>query len=105
MNRHTGPETIGAILRGFIEGKGLANKLKHLEIYGAWEEAVGPIIQPHTRVAGFAHHKLYVDVDSATHLHELQTFLKRQLMNDLRGKLPNVLIQDIVFRPGLIGRS
>jgi len=99
MKRKAGPQRVGEILSDFLETSGLAGKLKHLEVYGAWEETVGPGILPHTRVAGFAHHKLYVDVDSASHLHELRTFHKGQLLKELQGRVANLLIQDIVFRP------
>ena len=105
MSKQAGPERISEILRDFLEAKGLATRLKHLEIHAAWEEVVGPAVLPHTRVAGFASHKLYVDVDSAPHMHELRTFYKGQILTDLRERVPNILINDIVFRPGSIGRS
>jgi predicted nucleic acid-binding Zn ribbon protein len=105
MSKNAGPQQIGDILRDFLETSGLSSKLKHLEIYGAWEEVVGPGLCPHTRVAGFAHHKLYIDVDSSAHMHELQTFYKKKLLDDLRSRLPNVLIQDLVFRPAPLSRS
>jgi predicted nucleic acid-binding Zn ribbon protein len=99
MSKQRGPQKLGEILRDFIESKGLADKLKHLEVYSVWEEIVGPAILPHTRVAGLAHHKLYVEVDSAAHLHELRTFHKREILKELKARLAGILIQDIVFRP------
>jgi len=105
MKRQASAERIGDILRGFLESKGLASKLKHLEIYSAWEEVVGSVVLPHTRVAGFAQHKLYVDVDSAAHMHELNSFYKTQILQDLRDKLPGMFIEDIIFRPAGLRRS
>ncbi|MFC1806523.1 DUF721 domain-containing protein [Planctomycetota bacterium] len=99
MSSRRGPERIGDILRDFLETSGLAHKLKHLEVYRAWEEAVGPEIAAQTRIAGFTRHKLYVEVKSAARRHELSTFYKRQILDALREHLPNVRIQDIVFRP------
>ncbi|MBM4037733.1 MAG: DUF721 domain-containing protein [Planctomycetes bacterium] len=99
MKQKVGPQRIGEILSGFLDAEGLAGRLKYLEVYGAWEEIVGPGILPHTRIAGLAHHKLYVDVDSATHLHELRTFHKKQLLADLQARVPGILIRDVVFRP------
>ncbi|HUT33457.1 MAG TPA: DUF721 domain-containing protein [Planctomycetota bacterium] len=99
MKRKAGAERIGDILSGFLDVGGLAGRLKHLEVYSAWEDIVGPEILPHTRVAGLAHYKLYVDVDSAAHLHELRTFHKGGLLKELRSRVPGVLIRDIVFRP------
>ena len=105
MSRKAGPEKLGDILQDFLQTSGLAQKLKHLEVYQAWEETVGPAVAARTRVMGFAHHKLYVEVSSAARRHELATFFKKQIVQDLREKLPGVLIQDIVFRPGSTHRT
>ena len=94
-----GPEKLGDVLRNFLETSGLAHKLKHLEVYRAWEEVVGSEIAAHTRIVGIVRHKLYVDVDSAARRHELSSFYKKQILQELREQLPNVRIQDIVFRP------
>ena len=104
MNDRREPERLGEILRGFLRSSGLTGKFKNLEIYSAWEEVVGPDISRHTRVAGFTRHKLYVDVNSAAYLHELRTFSKQRILDDLRGKLPSVHIQDIVFQPAPMAR-
>jgi len=105
MSRQKTAEKIGDILREFLEASGLGNNLKHLEIYGAWEEIVGPDILRHARVAGFKAHKLYVDVDSSAHMQELRTFYKQQILKDLRAKVAGILIEDIVFRPAPVIRS
>jgi predicted nucleic acid-binding Zn ribbon protein len=100
-----GPVRLGEVLRDFFQATGLADRLKHLEVYSVWEEIVGPAIARHTRVAGIARHKLHIDVDSAAHLHELRTFGKSKILADFRERLPTVLIQDIVFRPGPLNRT
>jgi predicted nucleic acid-binding Zn ribbon protein len=105
MTRQAGPQKIGDVLRDFMQVSGLGSSLKHLEVYCAWEEIVGPGIMPHTRVAGFTRHKLYIDVDSAVHMHELRTFYKDKILQDLKQRLPNILVQDIVFRPASIPRT
>ena len=100
-----GPEKLGNILRDFLETSGLGHRLKHLELHGAWEEVVGPAVAAHTRILGFAHHKLYVEVDSAARRHELSSFHKKAVLEALRCRLPNLLIQDIAFRPPTLGRT
>lgn len=102
IKRTSGPQRIGEILRELLEASGLGGKLKHIEVYTAWDDAIGPELGRHARIAGFAHHRLYVDVDSAAHLHELRTFHKERLLKILRSKLPSLLIRDIVFRPAAI---
>ena len=105
MSRKFGPQRLGEVLSHFFGAKGLSSRIKHLEVYGAWEEIVGPGMLPHTRIAGLAKHKLYVDVDSATHLHELRTFHRKQLLEELHARVPGVLIQDLVFRLSPPNRS
>lgn len=105
MKRKAGAQRLGEVLADLLEVESLAGRLKHLELYSAWEEVVGPAINPHTRVAGFAHHKLYVDVDSAAHLHELRSFRKQQILRELRSKVPGILVREIVFRPAPLDRS
>ncbi|MFP4057298.1 MAG: DUF721 domain-containing protein [Candidatus Brocadiia bacterium] len=105
MSRSSHPEKIGDILRDYLHASGLSERLKHLEVYSAWEEVVGPALAPHTRVAGFKDHKLFVEVDSAAHLHELSTFYKGYLLDDLRERLGGKLVRDIVFRPAPLYRS
>jgi predicted nucleic acid-binding Zn ribbon protein len=105
MSRQPGPQRIGDVLRDFLAASGLDSPLKHLEVYCAWEEVVGPGLAPHTRIAGFTRHKLYVEVDSTAHLHELRTFYKSKILADLQEKVPTILIQDIVFRPAGLPRT
>ena len=105
MSTPHGPQKIGDVLRDLLHSSGLAHTLKHLEVYSAWQEVVGPDIAARTRVAGLSRHKLYVDVDSAAHLHELSTFYKQQILRDLREKLPGILIRDLVFRPAPLHRT
>ena len=105
MSRGHGPQRLGEVLRDFLETSGLATQLKHLEVYGAWEDIVGPAIAARTRIAGFRRHKLYVDVASAAQLHELRAFSKDKILADLKERVPAVLIQDIVFRPAPLPRS
>ena len=99
MKQKAGPQRLGEVLSAFLDAEGLAGRLKHLEVYSAWEEIVGPGILPHTRIAGLAHQKLYVDVDSSAQLHELRTFHKKQILRDLHMRVPGILVRDIVFRP------
>jgi hypothetical protein len=105
MNRAAKPEKIGDILRDFLHATGLTNQLKHLELYSAWEEVVGAQLAPHTRIAGYKQHKLYIEVDSAAHLQELATFYKPHLLRDLRERLPDILVRDLVFRPAPVNRT
>jgi len=100
MNAQTGPQPIGKILRDFFQTSGLASRLRYLELYTVWEEVVGPELRTHTRVAGFANHKVHVEVDSAAHLHELRSFYSESLLKELRARLPALRIAGLVFKPG-----
>jgi len=105
MNRRSGPEKLGDILRGYFEASGLGQEVRHLELHRAWEEVVGPEIAAQTRIVGFVRHKLYVEVTSAARRHELSAFYKRQILDELRQQVPDVRILDIVFRPSSTPRT
>jgi len=99
------PERIGGVLKNYLRASGLEHKLKNAEIYGVWDEVIGAELRTHTRVSGFKQYKVYVDVDSAAHRQELATYHKQQLLEDLRARLPNIRIEDIVFRPAPLNRT
>ena len=105
MNTQSGPQRIGKILHEFFQTTGLAARLKHLELYAAWEELVGPELRAHTRVIGFRNHKVHIEVDSAAHLHELSSFCAQSLLEELRARLPALHIAALVFKPGTTRRA
>jgi len=99
------PDRIGDVLKEYLRASGLEHSLQHSEIYGVWDEVIGAELRPRTRVVGFKRYKVYVDVDSAVHRHELATYHKKHLLEDLRERLPNLRIEDIVFQPAPLNRT
>jgi len=100
MNAQNGPQPIAKILRDLFQISGLASRLKYLELYTAWEEIVGSEVRAHARIAGFANHKVHIEVDSAAHLQELRSFYAETLLEELRARLPALHIAALVFKPG-----
>jgi len=95
-------QPVGDILSRLLRASGLKEKLRHPEIYDCWAEVAGAEASRHSRVVGFSHCVLHVEVDSAPWLQMLSTFGKKELLNGVRIAMPGVRVRDIRFR---IGRS
>lgn len=98
--RGRGPKAVGDILAGYMRTSGLKEKLRSPEIYDCWPDVAGPDAREHSRVVGFSHCVLYVEVDSAPWLQMLSTFRKAELLKDIRQLMSGVRVTDIRFKIG-----
>ena len=53
---------------------GLGARIRHTEIFQAWNQALGPELGRHAEPVRFERGELCIEVDSSTHLHELRNF-------------------------------
>jgi predicted nucleic acid-binding Zn ribbon protein len=96
-----GPEPIGEILSRLFTARGWGRRQGRLRLEEAWENAAGPEVAMHTRVAGVRRGVLEVLVDNAALMQELAGFKKRKLLEALRGRLPEVPLNDLRFKAGV----
>lgn len=75
---------LGEILKRILRRKRLHQKGKYGALSVAWEELVGEGVASRTRIGAFDEGELVVEVDSAALLHELNSFMKDQLLAGLR---------------------
>src|SRR5262245_53918567 len=94
------PEPIGDILSRLFIARGWGRRQERLRLDQAWIEAAGPERAPGTRVAGLRKGVLEVTVGNAVLLQELTHYHKRRLLEQLRQRLPGVVIADLRFRAG-----
>ena len=66
----------------------------------AWEEVVGIETAARTRVVRFMRGVLTLEVASSALKHDLLTFRKNQLLDELNERLPKVEIRDLECRVG-----
>jgi predicted nucleic acid-binding Zn ribbon protein len=97
-----GPEPLGEILSRLFIARGWGRQQARLRLEQAWAEAVGPEGAKQTRVAGLRRGVLEVTVGNAVLLQELAHYQKRQLLEQLRSRLPGTTLTDLRFRAGVI---
>ncbi len=95
-----GPELFREILSRLFAARGWGRRQERLYLERAWAEAAGPEFAEHTRVSGIRRGVLEIEVDNAVLLQELAHFHKRRLLQELRSRLPNTILNDLRFRNG-----
>ena len=101
-----GPEAVGEILSRLFTARGWGRRQERLRLEEVWAEAIGAAGAAHTRVGSLRRGVLEVVVDSAALLHELASFQKRRLLQELRQRLPpNTPLTDLRFRAGVVPDS
>jgi predicted nucleic acid-binding Zn ribbon protein len=97
-----GPELLGEILSRLFVARGWGRRQAQLHLENAWAEAVGPEAAKQTCVAGLRRGVLEVTVSNGVLLQELAHYQKRQLLEQLRRRLPGTTLTDLRFRAGVI---
>jgi predicted nucleic acid-binding Zn ribbon protein len=99
--KNKGPELLGEILSRLFTARGWGRRQGRLRLEQAWAEAAGAEHAAHTRVGGLRRGVLEVEVDNAVLLQELAHYHKRRLLEHLRGRLPEITLNDLRFRAGV----
>jgi predicted nucleic acid-binding Zn ribbon protein len=95
-----GPELLKEILGRLFTARGWGRRQERLHIEKAWADAVGPELEPHTRVLNLRRGVLEIEVDNAVLLQELAHYHKRRLLAQLRGRLEGTPVNDLRLRAG-----
>ena len=98
--KNTGLESIEKILGRWLKANRIPQRLNRDSVFGKWKEVVGEAMAERTRVVDLTDGLLTVEVDSAPLLHELSTYYRQELLEELRRleDFPN--FRDIRFRAG-----
>lgn len=101
----SGPEPLKEILSRLFAARGWGRQQGRLQLEEAWAEVAGSATAQQTQVGTLRRGVLEVVVGNSALLQELVHFHKRKLLEQLRGRLPNVPLSDIKFRAGVITNS
>jgi len=96
-----GPEPLAEILSRLFAARGWGRKQDRMRLERAWSDAIGPDLEPQTRVGGMKRNVLEIEVANGVLLQELTQYHKRRLLEKLRTSLKGVTISDLRFRAGV----
>lgn len=89
-------ETLGKTLRNVYPGK---EQFDEARVFGGWNDAVPPRVALNAQPVRFQRGTLLVHVKSPVWAQEL-SFLKEDLLRQIRAKAPSLKVRDIRFRVG-----
>jgi predicted nucleic acid-binding Zn ribbon protein len=92
------PERLGEILSRLFAARGWGRRHERIRLEEAWSEVIGPAGAKHTFPGLLRRGVLEITVDSPVLLQELAHFEKRRLLEQLRSRLPEMVINDLRFR-------
>jgi hypothetical protein len=98
-NRIGKPASLGAILQERFSSLGWEKKLREMEIFKRWEEAVGPQIARRSRPACVRNKRLTIVVDSPAWAQQL-SLLRSELLRKFDLLLGEGVIDDIYLTSG-----
>lgn len=96
------PRQLRGMVDGLLEKWGLADAVARAQLFEGWEDRVGPRVAERARPVGFDEGTLFVEVESASWLSELQ-MMKRQILERINAGRTRGRVEKIVFVQG--GRS
>ena len=85
-------------LAAYLRKTGLDSKLAQARVFRAWSEALGETLAKRARAVRFQAGELLVEVQSATHLHELTNFTGERYRVLANKKLGSARITRVVFQ-------
>ncbi|MCA8979854.1 MAG: DUF721 domain-containing protein [Planctomycetes bacterium] len=86
------------MLDRFLSKSGIGRQLRQGEVLDAWRKVLGPRLSRRARAVRFLRGELVVQVDSATHLQELQNFTGEQYRHQANRLLGDERIKSVAFR-------
>lgn len=89
---------LGDILRALMRRKRFEQKSKYGSLVDAWAELVGDEVAARTRICAFDEGQLLVEVNSSALLHELNGFMKQQILASLQAGDAGRDVAEIRFR-------
>ena len=82
----------------FLRDTGLDSKLAQARVFKAWRDALGEPLAKRAQAVRFQNGELLVEVQSATHLHELSNFTGERYRVLANQKLGAARILRVVFQ-------
>lgn len=85
------------MLRTVLRDAGIVAAPANQRVFEAWSRVAGPLAR-HAEPVRFVRGTLTVEVDSATHRHELENFTGEGLRKQTNRSLGSMLVRKVVFK-------
>jgi len=93
------PLSLNRVLDGALKELGIEVQLKQHQVWGLWNEVVGPKICHYAQPSSIRGGRLFVAVEDSMWLHQLH-FLRHKILLELNRRLGENVLNDIVLRVG-----
>ncbi len=91
--------SMGDALKSAVKRIGISKKMRRFEVWNIWEKIAGPAIAAHAKPQRWQGTTLVVGVPHASWMQEL-SYLKPEILNNMREAVPGIDISDIRFEIG-----
>ncbi|MDH5599274.1 MAG: DUF721 domain-containing protein [Cyclobacteriaceae bacterium] len=95
--RNKQPEGVGNAIERLLESYQLKEKYSQIDLVDSWEEIVGKQVASKTKTIFLKDEKLFIEIISAPLKNELN-YKKALIIEMVRKKFPNLVIQTVIFR-------
>lgn len=92
------PVALKEAVGGFLRASGLSTRMRHVEVFRAWNRAVGESLARRAKPVRFERGDLVVEVDSAAHHQELVAFTGEGFRERANALLGGPTIRRAIFR-------
>ena len=96
--RDGSPAPIQEALASLMREAGFREQHLDLRVLDAWNEAAGPALAKRAVPVRFQRRELTVEVDSATHLHELRAFTGELVRANVNQRLGAEIVRRVVYK-------
>ncbi len=81
----------------YLRESGMSSQLRSAQVFEAWRQAAGPVLARRARPVRFRRGELVVEVGSAPHLHELESFTGENYRRAANASLGDERIERMTF--------
>ncbi len=97
-NARGGVHSANKAVKEFLAASGLGARLRDWPVYEAWRAVLGEDLSRRARAVDFRRGQLFVEVESAAHLHELANFTGERYRQLTNRHLGRETVQKVSFK-------
>lgn len=94
--KRTNTQTLGEVIKDYLNALGLDKKLKEVSVINRWEEIIGRQIARATKDIYIDRGILFLKIDSSVIKNEI-LMIKKGLIKKINDEIGEIIINDIVF--------